>query len=113
MNPAARLPLRRLPRAAARARPLHGSAARPANVAPVVGTGPPPEPPTPAARNVYERLERRKRQAEMLQAAQVIRSASDGKATTLRRRFWKDVAVGEVQGKVRCGARRNSLATAG
>lgn len=80
-------------------RPLHQSIPRTANVAPIVGTGPPPEPPTPAARNASERLERRRKHAELLKTAKEIRSAQEAKANpTAARRFWKEVGVREVDG---------------
>ncbi|KAL7894948.1 hypothetical protein HDV63DRAFT_149233 [Trichoderma sp. SZMC 28014] len=80
-------------------RPLHQTIPRAANVAPIVGTGPPPEPPTPAARNASERLERRRKHAELLKTAKEIRSAQEGKANPgAARRFWKEVSVREVDG---------------
>ncbi|UKZ60705.1 uncharacterized protein TrAtP1_001975 [Trichoderma atroviride] len=80
-------------------RPLHQSIPRTANVAPIVGTGPPPEPPTPAVRNASERLERRRKHAELLKTAKEIRSAQEGKASPgAARRFWKEVGVREIDG---------------
>jgi ATP synthase F1 complex assembly factor 2 len=83
-------------------------------VVPVYGTGPPPEPPQPsaefAAEERDERLARRKRQAEMLRQAGDIKALreqqrkeqQDSTGTTrpavLKRRFWKDVDVKEVNG---------------
>ncbi|EQL01744.1 ATP12 ATPase family protein [Ophiocordyceps sinensis CO18] len=96
------LGLRLLPRAvngSTNARPMHSSAAQAAKVVPIVGTGPPPEPPLPVARPSNDRIERRKRQAELLRATRVIRNADSGKVTTLRKRFWKDVSVNEVNGE--------------
>jgi ATP synthase mitochondrial F1 complex assembly factor 2 len=47
----------------------------------------------------YERVERRKRQAEMLKSAKQIRSVAEGKKNgVLQRRFWQDVSVREVNG---------------
>ncbi|KAK1252487.1 hypothetical protein MKX08_003674 [Trichoderma sp. CBMAI-0020] len=90
---------RALPHPPQQIRPLHQSIARTANVAPIVGTGPPPEPPTPAARNASERLERRRKHAELLKTAKEIRSAQEGKASPgAARRFWKEVGVREVDG---------------
>lgn len=103
MRPTAQLPLRVLSRAVSTpisSRTIHATAFRAANVAPVLGTGPPPEPPTPTARNTNERIERRHKQADLLKQAKVIRNAKDGKSTTLRKRFWKDVTVQEVDGMV-------------
>jgi hypothetical protein len=95
------LPLRTLSRAVSTplsTRTIHITASKAANVAPVLGTGPPPEPPTPEVRNIHERVERRRKQAELLKQAKVIRNAKDGKTTTLRKRFWKEVTVQEVDG---------------
>lgn len=103
MKPTTRLPLRLVPRlvnAPVFIRPMHSTVAKPANVASIVGTGPPPEPPLPAAENVHQRVARRRKQAEMLKNAKELRSASGGKGGGgLRKRFWKDVTVKEVDGK--------------
>ncbi|KAI0393805.1 hypothetical protein F5Y17DRAFT_430868 [Xylariaceae sp. FL0594] len=96
---------------------IHSTTASPATVSPIHGTGPPPEPPRPAADSAGARLERRKRHAEMLERAQEIRSGTSSaaknnaggsssqqeKSTTAtsplaRRRFWKHVHVREVDG---------------
>lgn len=79
-------------------RAIHSTTSKTANVAPVVGTGPPPEAPIPEAREyAIERVERRRRQAEMLKQAKDIRNAKGGKGG-LKRRFWKTVTVQEVDG---------------
>ncbi|KZZ93319.1 ATP12 ATPase family protein [Moelleriella libera RCEF 2490] len=77
---------------------IHSTGTAAANVAAVLGAGPPPEPPTPspAVRNMHERIERRRKQADLLQQAKVIRNAKDGKMRALRKRFWKNVSVQEV-----------------
>lgn len=101
MKPSVRIPLRIAPRllnGVAPSRPLHSSAIKAANVAPIVGTGPPPEAPIPTPQSVNDRVERRRKQAEMLKTAKQIRTAKDGKNMPLKRRFWKDVAVHEVDG---------------
>ncbi|KAI8683200.1 hypothetical protein LRP88_04827 [Fusarium phalaenopsidis] len=102
MKPTTRLPLRLVPRlvnAPVFIRPIHSTVAKPANVASIVGTGPPPEPPLPAAENIHQRVARRRKQAEMLKNAKELRSASGGKGGgALRKRFWKDVGVKEVDG---------------
>lgn len=77
---------------------MHATASQAAHVAPILGTGPPPEPPTPAVRNTTERIERRRKQAHLLRQAKIIRNAKDGKSTTLRKRFWNSVSVEEVDG---------------
>ncbi|EGX96130.1 mitochondrial molecular chaperone [Cordyceps militaris CM01] len=108
MQSTIRIPLRLAPRMAnGIARPfrsIHVSAIKAANVAPVVGTGPPPEAPVERTLN-DERVERRRRQAEMLRTAQEIRSSKDMKkssssssASPIKRRFWRDVRVDEVNG---------------
>ncbi|KAM3564198.1 hypothetical protein ARSEF4850_001976 [Beauveria asiatica] len=115
MQPTMRIPLRLAPgvlsSTALPVRSIHASAIAAANVAPVVGTGPPPE--RPVQRTPNERVERRRRHAEMLKMAKAIRSAKDGKQSAssssssagggsdlspTRRRFWKDVHVKEVDG---------------
>ncbi|KAM3558914.1 hypothetical protein MY1884_003750 [Beauveria asiatica] len=115
MQPTMRIPLRLAPRVlsstALPVRSIHASAIAAANVAPVVGTGPPPE--RPVQRTPNERVERRRRHAEMLKMAKAIRSAKDGKQSAssssssagggsdlspTRRRFWKDVHVKEIDG---------------
>ncbi|KAJ4259699.1 ATP synthase mitochondrial F1 complex assembly factor 2 [Fusarium torreyae] len=104
MKPVTRLPLRLAPRllrapAPAFVRPIHSTVSKAANVAPVVGTGPPPEPPTQPAVDAHQRVARRRRQAEMLKNAKELRSASGGKGGGgLKKRFWKDVTVREVDG---------------
>ncbi|KAI0886176.1 ATP12-domain-containing protein [Annulohypoxylon maeteangense] len=87
-------------------RNIHTTPPTPATVSPIHGTGPPPEPPVPSADSSTARLERRKKQAELLEKAQEIRKSSskptDSKKefrdNALRRRFWKDVHVHEVDG---------------
>jgi ATP synthase F1 complex assembly factor 2 len=102
MNTATRIPARLAPALRTRVLPIRSisyTATKAADVAPIVGTGPPPEPPTPAAANAYERVERRRRQAKLLKDAKDIRTVAAGKATGgLKKRFWKDVDVKEVDG---------------
>ncbi|KAJ4298634.1 plasma membrane localization protein [Collariella sp. IMI 366227] len=98
------------------ARALHTNPPQPAKVVPVYGTGPPPEPPKPSPEYVDDaaaergaRIARRKRHAEMLKNAgglkemmrlqqqqQASEGKKDSKPTPLKRRFWKDVNVREV-----------------
>lgn len=90
--------------AAATSAAIHSSAPDPADVAPFYATGPPPEPPQPAAEHPYAKIERRRKQAELLRSAKEIRSASTAGAgkgkgkTPLKKRFWQDVHVKEVDG---------------
>ncbi|KAK9781528.1 hypothetical protein AB5N19_05956 [Seiridium cardinale] len=84
-------------------RQIHTTPASPATVSSIHGQGPPPEAPVPAADSAAERLERRKKQASILKAAQDIRAATQpnkiaAKYGPLRKRFWKDVHVKEVDG---------------
>ncbi|KAK5636224.1 hypothetical protein RRF57_011936 [Xylaria bambusicola] len=91
---------------------IHTTPVSPATVSPVHGTGPPPQPPRPAADSASTRLDRRKKQAALLERAQEIRGSNRPSATTTtggnvqstqrsplaRRRFWKHVHVLEVDG---------------
>ncbi|RYP80576.1 hypothetical protein DL770_006178 [Monosporascus sp. CRB-9-2] len=106
-------------------RSIHGTPPAPATVSPIHGQGPPPDPPQPTADSEQARLERRRKQAELLQRAQDIRTAAaaekqspsnppppqlsssrpsnsgdkrNTKTPLLRKRFWKDVHVREVDG---------------
>ncbi|KAK3943096.1 protein atp12 [Diplogelasinospora grovesii] len=83
-------------------RTLHSQSAQPAKVVPLYGTGPPPEPPLPSAEYVDSRIARRRKQAELLKQAKEIRSAASAKSGAqnkpLKRRFWQDVHVREVNG---------------
>lgn len=102
MRPTTRIPLHLAPRlfgASTPFRPIHTTISAAANVAPIVGTGPPPEPPIPASRNASERLERRKKHAELLKNAKDFRKAKGGKGGALKKRFWKNVCVEEVNGE--------------
>lgn len=83
-----------------RCRAIHSSAPDPANVSPFYATGPPPEPPQPAPEHPYAKIERRRKQAELLRNAKELRKASSaGSAKTpLKKRFWQDVHVKEVDG---------------
>ncbi|KAI1185248.1 hypothetical protein F5B17DRAFT_408778 [Nemania serpens] len=93
------------------ARHIHSTAASPATVSPIHGTGPPPQPPSPAVDSASARLERRKRHAALLERAGEMRastrpSTSKGAQSTpstpasplARRRFWKHVHVRDVDG---------------
>ncbi|KAK1446064.1 ATP12 chaperone [Colletotrichum melonis] len=93
--------------AAFNARAISTTPLKPAEVAPVVGTGPPPEPPIAdiaaedRAAAARIRVERRKKQAEMLKHAKRIRTSAEAKSSApgaLKRRFWNDVSVQEVDG---------------
>ncbi|KAK0655895.1 hypothetical protein B0T16DRAFT_398006 [Cercophora newfieldiana] len=128
MAPATRLctavlPLRQASATAAKSglasravRAIHHQPAQPAKVVPVYGTGPPPEPPTPSLEytDATARIARRRRQAELLKQAKEVRAAATArnaqsksgiapsstqqKSTGLKKRFWKEVSVQEVDG---------------
>lgn len=113
MKAATRFPVRLAPRLIhppVFVRSIHSTVPKPANVAPIVGTGPPPEPPAPASTsaNLHERLARRRRQAELLKNAKDLRNAKSGKTSGgMRQRFWKEVTVQEVNGELQLDTRWN------
>lgn len=106
MKPSSRISLRLVPRLAnapVYIRPIHSSVAKSANVAPIVGTGPPPEPPvTAAVHSAQERVARRRKHAEMLKTAKELRSSKSNSGPSLKSRFWKHVGVKEVDGECIC-----------
>jgi hypothetical protein len=79
---------------------IHSSTTAPADVAPFYSTGPPPEPPQPAVEHPYAKIERRRKQAELLKHAKELRDVESGKSSgkLLKKRFWKDVHIKEVDG---------------
>lgn len=101
---------------------IHSTARAPATVFPIHGQGPPPDPPQPAADSEQARVERWRKQAELLEKAKEARAeeagaksssrnsrsskesnkkkdgGADKAAALLRKRFWKDVHVREVDG---------------
>lgn len=83
-------------------RPIHSSPPDPASVAPFYAAGPPPDPPQPAAEHPYAKIERRRKQAELLRTAKELRDAeaagAAGKVKPLKKRFWQDVHVKKVDG---------------
>lgn len=77
-------------------RPFHVAQSFRATALPITATGPPPNPPVPAP-EYDERIERRRRQAELLRQGQEIRaSQKEGKSSPLRKRFWNAVHVKET-----------------
>ncbi|OJD17273.1 hypothetical protein AJ78_02607 [Emergomyces pasteurianus Ep9510] len=77
-------------------RHVHSSIAKAAVAHPINVRGPPPKPPAPSA-EFLERIERRKKQSELIQQGNVPESRQ-GSSTSkpLKRRFWKDVHVRET-----------------
>ncbi|KAI9739286.1 MAG: ATP synthase complex assembly protein atp12 [Cirrosporium novae-zelandiae] len=80
-------------------RTLRTSPPSPATPFPITAHGPPPCPPTPAPSQHEERLERRRKQAALLQQSQAIRANSKTKSSPLRKRFWKEVYTKEIPGE--------------
>ncbi|EDN07875.1 predicted protein [Histoplasma mississippiense (nom. inval.)] len=77
-------------------RRIHSSAAKAAVAHPINVRGPPPKPPAPSPEFV-ERIERRKKQADLIQQGNVADSGQGSASSKpLKRRFWKDVHVKEV-----------------
>ncbi|KAF2749663.1 F1-ATP synthase assembly protein [Sporormia fimetaria CBS 119925] len=73
---------------------LHTAANRRAQHHPMPAIpGPPPPPPTSAA---FERVARKRRQAEMLKQAQEAKASPARPKTMLQKRFWQDVSVAET-----------------
>lgn len=76
---------------------LHSSGPRAAVAHPVTASGPPPKSPVPAASQYGEQIERRRRQSELLKQGRELRKQESTKSA-LKKRFWKDVHVKEVEG---------------
>ncbi|KAI4196108.1 MAG: hypothetical protein LQ350_006771 [Teloschistes chrysophthalmus] len=97
-------PFRQLPRVRLSTRPtrrlLHPSPSSAANPLPVTQPGPPPTAPLPAASHYGERVDRRRRQAELIRKGQEIRTNQSKPANTLKKRFWKDVSIRTSPGMI-------------
>ena len=72
---------------------LHTTSHRHATPLPITATGPPPAAPLPAASQYGERVDRRRRQAELLKRGQDVRASQMKPGTAMQKRFWKDVSV--------------------
>lgn len=72
---------------------LHTTSPRVATPLPITATGPPPPAPQPAASHYGERVDRRRRQAELLKREQDMRASHMKPGTAMKKRFWKDVSV--------------------
>lgn len=72
---------------------LHTTSPRVATPLPITATGPPPAAPQPAASQYGERVDRRRRQAELLKRGQDMRASYLKPGTAIKKRFWKDVSV--------------------
>lgn len=67
-----------------------------ATALPITATGPPPSAPVPTSSQYGDRVEERRRKAEMLKQGKELRAAEPGKSSPLKKRFWKEVHVREV-----------------
>ena len=77
---------------------LHTTSPRVATPLPITATGPPPAAPQPAASHYGERVDRRRRQAELLKRGQDMRAGHMKPGTAIKKRFWKDVSVQTDEG---------------
>ncbi|KAI9732020.1 MAG: ATP synthase complex assembly protein atp12 [Claussenomyces sp. TS43310] len=86
---------------AAPQRCLHTTPRKPADVAPLTASAPPPPAPLPSAEHAESRIARRRQQAELLKRGQDLRAinAGTGKGTAKAKRFWKDVHVVKADDK--------------
>ncbi|OAP64062.1 ATP synthase mitochondrial F1 complex assembly factor 2 [Fonsecaea erecta] len=69
-----------------------------ATALPITATGPPPSAPVPTSPQYGDRIEERRRKAELLKQGKELRAATQPGAKTgsLKKRFWKEVHVKEV-----------------
>ena len=72
---------------------LHTTIPRAATPVSITAPGPPPAAPQPAASQYGERVDRRRRQAELLKRGQDMRVSQTKRGTAIKNRFWKDVSV--------------------
>ncbi|SLM38570.1 Orthogonal Bundle domain in ATP12 [Lasallia pustulata] len=72
---------------------LHSTAPKPADPLPITTLAPPPSAPLPAASQYGERVDRRRRQAELLKRGQDLRASNMKPGSAVTKRFWKDVTV--------------------
>ncbi|MCJ1303347.1 ATP synthase complex assembly protein atp12 [Hypocenomyce scalaris] len=77
---------------------LHSTGPRPADPLPITAAGPPPSAPLPAASQYGERVDRRRRQAELLKRGQDLRASHMKPGSVIKKRFWKDVTVHTTAG---------------
>ena len=64
-----------------------------ATTLPITLTGPSPAAPVPDVSQYGERVDRRRRQAELLRRGQDMRASQMKPGTAMKKRFWKDVSV--------------------
>lgn len=78
---------------------LHASSPKDAIAHPITAHGPPPNPPLPATSQYGDRVDRKRRQAEMLKQGRELRANLQPKKGPLKKRFWKDVHIKDVPGR--------------
>lgn len=78
------------------ARQLSTTTSCAATALPITAAGPPPSPPVPTSSQYGDRIDERRRKAELLKQGKEIRASESGKTSPLKKRFWKDVHVREV-----------------
>ncbi|EEP82703.1 conserved hypothetical protein [Uncinocarpus reesii 1704] len=76
-------------------RAVHSSISQSAVAHPINVHGPPPKAPVPSP-EFTERIERRRKQSELIRQEKDASPAKGAKTSPLRKRFWKDVHVKEV-----------------
>ena len=77
---------------------LHTTPSHNAVPLPITAAGPPPRAPLPAASQYGERVDRRRRQAELLKRGQDLRTSQMKPGSAMKKRFWKDVTVKTTNG---------------
>lgn len=81
-------------------RQLSRSTSRPATTMPITAVGPPPAAPQPSVQDYGEIVARKRKQMQMLEKGKEIRAAQtspSGKASPLKKRFWNDVHVLQIE----------------
>src|SRR3978361_1159149 len=74
-------------------RTISSTPLRSATALPITATGHPPSPPVPTSPQYGDRVEERRRKADLLKQGKELRAASQPgtKSKPLQKRFWKDV----------------------
>ncbi|KAF2430863.1 ATP12-domain-containing protein [Tothia fuscella] len=96
-NVSVRRLLQRPPKSICRYQCLHTTTAKPATPLPFhTAPAPPPPAPVPQLSTPEERLQRKRKNAELLKRGQELKANRAKPAGVLRKRFWKDVTVKET-----------------
>ncbi|KIX08180.1 uncharacterized protein Z518_02836 [Rhinocladiella mackenziei CBS 650.93] len=77
-------------------RHISSTTVRAATPLPITATGPPPSAPVPTSPQYGDRVEERRRKAEMLKRGKELRVSPSAQTNPLKKRFWKEVYVKEV-----------------